>query len=209
MLAQGDIGELVGMVVAFIAVIYTIVVTLADLFRQRKQMPQKNPPPQNPPPLPHHEKKKWIEEKEKELLEELFGKQEAEEEEELEEDEYIDEVKRPVSKPALVAVASLPPVPPSSRGWPRVEEKFDFHSVIEGEGYRKKSAIEDRELQVKLRSGDDLVSADLKVWGDGKAQKTQKHVAPIVQMMKQMPDKKLLIICTEIINPPLSLRPQR
>lgn len=188
-----DVAQVIGMVIALIAVIYTIATSVSDIFRKKK---------------PPHDAA--VEKEKKSTIEEFLKSMEAETEEDDEEEERQEEVrilqKREASHkpPPAPREAELFKQKSSARGWPRPEEKFIFHTNIED--FKQKTAIDERKLEVKLRTGEDLISDDLKVWGQVSTRQAQAKDAPIHQLVKNRSSKKALIIAAEIIQPPVGFR---
>lgn len=158
---ETDIGELIGMVIAFLVVAYTLISSVLEVMYGKKR-------PQKP-------------------VEEIYKEIFQEEEEEEEPEEELPVVKAPLP----------PPVPKAEKFR---EPSFEFHSKLDA--FKTHSAIEDRALDVKLHTGEDLLSDKFK----GVMQVKRAAESPAAQFLKSLPSKKALIIAAEIVNPPLSLR---
>ena len=181
-----DVSQVIGMVIALVAIIYTLGSSFFEIFRKKK-------------PEPHVA----IEKEKKNILDEFLKSMETEVEDEGEEEEREMQLReearshKPPSPPRVDQGAYEPVKQKSgSRGWPRPENKFVFHTNIED--YKPKTSIDERKLEIKLHSGDDLISDDLKVWGPGTAQAVQRKEAPIHQLLKGLSTKKALIFSHQL-----------
>lgn len=186
-----DISQVFGLIIAAFAVIYTIAKIVLDIFRKK--------------PLEHDKRHS---EKDR-LYDELFSskpEKEIEEDnaEDFDEEEDEEEIARhlPPQRKPQVAISQS-----KGKGWQRPEEKFVFHSTIDD--YHQKTAIEERKLNVQLRSSDDLVNTKLQeLKGDG-PEGIKRKISPLRHMLHALPSKRALIVATELIQPPIGLRRER
>jgi hypothetical protein len=186
-----DISQIIGMVIALIAVFYTVGSSIYDLFfRKKPKVEQKE---EQEEPL-----EDWLSTLERREEEERErAAQEREEEEKLEE-EHEYELKKEID--AKLAASQQP-----QKSWVKPEEKFVFHTKIED--YRPKTAIEERNFEVKLRTGDELVSKSLTALAATNVVTGQKKKKSSIQdLVRALPSKQALIIATEIIRPPVGMR---
>ncbi len=169
-----DISDFIGMIIAFVAVIYTVVVNIKDVLFPKKRVP-----------LPNREDR---------TLEEMRTQIEQEDEEEFDEEEEQVSVVMPL--PVHKEVEA-----PSDRGWPRPEEKFVFRPTLEG--FTQKSVIAERKLETHLHEAEALVSPALKAWGGvTPPPKTAATKSSLVRSyLKSLSSKKTLIIAHEIVRP--------
>lgn len=117
------------------------------------------------------------------------------------EDEEEEEVRppRPVQAPKPVA-KSAPPTAPQS-----VEKKFVFRSQLDE--FSQHTAIEDRHLEIHLRPSSELVSDAFRLEATEGAV-VQKAKKPTVhELIKSLPQEKLLFISYEVFHVPVSRRP--
>jgi len=163
-----DIGELIGMVIAFLAVAYTLVTSILETIHGKR--PQQKP----------------IED----IYEDVF-KREEEVFDEDEEEELVEQRESP--KPTVLQT----PAQPIRR---HEIGAFEFHSALDT--FKTRTAIDDRKIEVKLHSGEDLISDQFK----GPIVSNAAQESPVKALLKALPSKKALILSAEIINPPLSLR---
>lgn len=194
-----DISQIIGMIVAIVAIVYAIGATIYDLFFRKKLKPIE------------FEEVEKSEKSERDMLEEFFHKlgreqnsDEDENEEELEQEKlhYVKKQKyESHAKRGELAVSAHR----EKKEWVRPEEKFVFHTNIEDR--RSKTVIEDRKLDVRLRSGEELVNPTLKALATTDAVAGIKKVeSPIRKLIQKFPSKQSMIIATEIISPPVGLR---
>lgn len=172
-----DFSEIFGMIIAIIAVVYTIATAFIDIFKKR--------PPQEVE-VPEEKKALYKE------LAKTIGKNEDEEEEEEEE--------------VMVQKKPAPPAPSTiqKKEWKKPEEKFVFHSSIES--FRPKTAIDERKLEIHLRSGEELINKTLQELSLEGPQVLKRRPSPLRLMMKTLNSKRTLIIATELIRPPVGFR---
>ena len=122
------------------------------------------------------------------------------------EESVLDELVTTVKKPPV------PPLPPPSmpkqqkskplRSMKGADEKFDFYSNLEG--FRQKTAIEERALQIHLRKAEEIVSEDLRQT-EGAVYKTKKK-SPIALQIQALPSRSLLVISHELLRAPVAFR---
>lgn len=172
-----DFSEIFGMIIAIIAVVYTIATAFIDIFRKRPSQDVE------------------VSKEKKALYKELAKAIGKDEDEEEEEEERIMVQKKQVS-----------PSPSSiqKKGWRKPEEKFVFHSSIES--LHPKTAIDERALEIHLRSGDELVNKTLQELSLEGPQVIKRKASPLKLMMKGLGSKRTLIIATELIRPPVGFR---
>ena len=187
-----DISEFIGMIIAFIAVI----ITLANLVTSIRK----------PKSVSLEDKLKDIEEKlnSEKLDPKLFGPLDEDDEDDEDEDDETVLYRRKSSKASTPTPPSIPELlpKPSDRGWPRPEEKFIFHPTLDD--FKQKTRIEERKLDINLRSPEELVSDSLKAWGQTST--TKKKQAPVTEMLAALKSKKALIVALEIMEAPVSIR---
>jgi len=186
-----DISQILGMIIALVAVIYTLATTVMDVFGKKKPKPRSK--------------------EQEELLQEMLGTiRHEKEEEELEEEEEFEEERHHLVQPVVLASpvpASIPAPVSQQRGWPRPEEKFMLHSPIED--MKQKTQIEERHYDPHIHTGDELISQDLKVWGTYVSPVHMTKPSKIRGFLKALPSKRSLIIATEIIQRPVGFRDSR
>ena len=133
------------------------------------------------------------------------------EEYEDEEEDVLEEIFHPTSKKEEVPEkphALPPPLPvhhPEDLGRKiRPEEKFTFRSSIDS--FKPKTAIDERQIRISLHGADEIVSEELQFAKREGPPVPKKEMAPIVKVVSSIQDKKMLLIATEIMQPPLALR---
>ncbi|MBS0655206.1 MAG: hypothetical protein JSR46_05475 [Verrucomicrobia bacterium] len=94
----------------------------------------------------------------------------------------------------------LPPVPSGSK---RSQEKFVFHSSMDQ--FHQESAVAERKLTTNIRSGEQLVSEELRLAQEGVVYKRKKSV-PIANLFKTMPKKNTILIAKEVLDVPVAFR---
>lgn len=125
------------------------------------------------------------------------------------EEEPEDEEEEPI---VVQAKRELPPPPPipevkRSRELPPQErfrkEKFAFETKMDG--YRQKTAIEDRSLHIDLRAPEELISDAVRL---GEVSTVIQHEKPAKMdtVVRSLSSKKMLWIAHEIVSAPLALR---
>lgn len=120
----------------------------------------------------------------------------VEEDEEDEEQEHLPQHLPPLPPRPVVAIKKAPSAPP--------EDKFEFHSSLEN--FQQKSAIEEQKLTIHLHSSDELVSESLRMlYSEGTVYK-KKSNQTISQLVKTLPEKKLLFLSYEVFHQPVSRR---
>lgn len=180
-----DISDIIGMIIAFIAVIYAVLSTIFGLFKKKKEGAE--------------EVDDEAQERQK-LLKEIFEPYE-EEEEEIEEEEEPVHHAHPLPPPPPAPVLHTEPV--IKERWQQQKERFVFHPHMDE--FRQRTAIEDRKLDIHLRSGEDLISESIKIVP--KYEVTGKKTeSPLKKLIQSVPSKKSWIILSEIINAPIGTR---
>ena len=195
---ERSIDSMMGMVIAILAIVYTIAVNVFELFRKKKE-----PPPSLPPISSNRDRDS------EDPLQDFFEslkkiEQQEEEEEELEEETIEEEV------PSLMTTSTKQQeIGTHERpgNWRTPEEKFILRSTIED--LQQQTKIEGRALQIGLHRPEDLVSNAITkpVTAAPKLQSMKKgKKSPIQDFLRQLPNKKALIIASEIIRPPVGFR---
>ena len=119
--------------------------------------------------------------------------------------EEEDELEPPVAMPPLPnsqPIARSRELPPQEkfRG-----EKFAFKTKMDE--FRQKSSVEDRSLQIGLRSGDELVSEAVRLDEPESSIIEHKRPARLDAIVNVAKSKKMLWVAHEIVSPPVALRP--
>lgn len=177
-----DISQIIGMIIALVAVLYAFGSGIYDIFVRKKRKT-----PDWPGTLEEQEEDDDEEELRREGEERLRKREEEEHEDLLEREEEVRfEERRKHAK-----------------SWVKPEEKYVFHSRIED--LHPATSIDERKLDIRLRTGDDLVNKRLTDLAGSPYEKKKKR-SPIHDLATSLDSKKKLIIASEIIRPPVGLR---
>ena len=175
-----DASQIIGMIIALVAVLYTVITTAREIFSHKKVDQRKKQSAQ-------------------EFLKEYLGtmKQEDEDDEEEEdESEYAHPQPLPPPPPPLEIKGPTP--------WRRPEEKFKFQTKLDN--FRPKTAIEVRNLHISsVRPGDELVNASLSELQGGSLESHKKEKG-VHRLFAHLTPKKMLIVAHELIKPPVGMR---
>jgi hypothetical protein len=128
---------------------------------------------------------------------------------EYEPEDLLEEEEEEEEEPVMQKVPLPPPVSLVKRqepAWRPPEEKFVFRTNIEDRNQR--SAIDFQHLDIGLKSPDDVVSEQIKHVKGAPTTRYVEKEAPIAVMLKKLPSKKMLIITSEILRPPVGFRRQ-
>ena len=177
-----DISNIIVMILAMLAIAYSIVSTIAVVVSQKKEGPERKGPEQEG-------YEPW-----------------QEEGDELE--EYAPDKYARTEKPRIVAPPPLPQklkvkkaLPPQKRF---TGEKFAFKTKYDT--YETHTAIEDRSIEIGLRPIGELVSDAVRLAeAEGALFEREKRV-PVRELVQSLPSKKALWIAHEVVSTPLSLR---
>ena len=205
-----DVSQVLGMIIALVAVLYTLGTSFYEIFKKKKS-PIVPPPATSSHPRvsSHMDHKERVQKKALEKLlqsmkrEAEFEDEQEDEEEDEEQEEWEEEVE--VKKRQATTPFSPPPPPPLiQKEWRRPEEKFVFHTAIED--FKQKTAIEERKLDVRLRTGDELIRQDLVALAATSGVTAKPKKLRLADLLQRLPPKKAMIIASELVQPPLGFR---
>ena len=188
--------QLIGMIIALIAVAYSLIATIRDIFNPKKKQTQRPQPDYYSPKSPQ------------EVVEDYLRQIEKREEEDNEYEEIEQEEKQlHLRKPPQVPPLPVPNIKATKAAiLTSLKESMDFRSPLEG--FKQKSAIDDRKLQISLHAADDVISEKFKDIEEGVLFRRPKNV-PIKNALQKMHSKKMLVIAYEVLSPPVGMRTQK
>lgn len=172
--------DYVSLVIAIIAVIYSFATILKSIYGAKKPMPRRT----------GHQS----EDVEKDV-------------EDVEEEETFEEFVRQTqaSKQELGKKAVAFPPPPQQVGSKASSEKeFSFHSQLDA--FAPKTDIDDRHLTIHLRPGSEICSDAFRLAQSEGAVMKRPTKPSIQQLIKSLPQEKLLLISYEVFHVPVSKR---
>ncbi len=200
-----DVSQILGMIIALVAVLYTLGTSFYEIFKNKKSRTASSPAiPPEPRVSSHMDNKEKIQKKALErLLQSMKRETEFEDEQDDEEQEEWEE-ELEVKKKQTITPFTPPPLPHAQNEWRRPEEKFVFHTAIED--FKQKTAIEERKLDVRLRTGDELIRQDLVALAATSVVTTKPKRLRLADLLQRLPSKKAMIIASELVQPPLGFR---
>ena len=161
-----DFSQILGMIIAFFAVSYTVGSYIYDLFLRNK----------TPPPLPPRKSQASIIKERVDI--------------DVDEEESLQPPPAPLFQTDEISA--------------HPEQRFTFQSSLDH--FKQKSAVGERQFDVYLRKGDELISGSIQKFGVDTHFQSMKKESRIQHLLKKFPSKKACIIAKEIIDPPLGLR---
>lgn len=115
---------------------------------------------------------------------------------------HEDEQEEPVRKKKPTP---LPPAPVLRREKPKAaDESYSFHSALED--HSQKNSIDSHHLEVKIKTGDELVSESLRLFQNEGSVGRKTTKPPIQQLINSLPQEKLLFLSYEVFHVPVCRR---
>lgn len=121
--------------------------------------------------------------------------------EEDEDDDEFEKVVEPVKKKAPVRV---PVIPKQAMSVAKKQENFEFHAKLDD--YTQTTAIDDRHLEIHLRPGSELCSDAFRLAQSEGSVMVRPAKPTIQQLIKSLPQEKLLFLSYEVFHVPVSKR---
>jgi hypothetical protein len=187
-----DIANILALLIALFAVGVSIISTIGSLMKSRKESPRSSSRSSR-----------------NSQRDDDFDDEE-DDEEEFEEEELTEFEERQMRKPAATPPPPPPRFSPVARGRELppekkfATEKFTFHAKLDD--FTSQTAIEGRTIAIGLHTPDEIISDALRLAEtEGTLYKTKKSI-PVRDVLKKLPNKKLLWISHEIVSGPVSRR---